>query len=369
MTTTRIRLFALTLLMVVLVAGCSRSEEKRQQAGKNEAKTTVPAKTPGPLLLKGAGGTFPAPLYQKWFSLYRKSHPGVVIKYEAVGSGAGIERFMAKGVPADKRVDFGASDAAMTDAEISGVERGVTMIPLTAGGVVLAYNIPGLHGRLRLSRKAYASIFLGKITNWDDPVIKECNPGLNLPELTIATVVRSEASGTTFAFTKHLAAISNQWRESYGAAKLINWPGRAMRARGNEGCAGLVDQSAGAIGYMELGFAQRLGLDTAVLENKAGNYITPSLRSAQASMASAVLPPNLRLFIPDPDGPDSYPIVTLTWVLLYDRYNDPRKAQTLKDLFSWCLHTGQTYSRAPGYLPLPDNIVRSAAAALRNITP
>ncbi|MDR3555725.1 MAG: phosphate ABC transporter substrate-binding protein PstS [Syntrophobacteraceae bacterium] len=369
MTTTRIRLFALALLMVMLVAGCSRSEEKRQQAGKNAAKTTVPAMAPGPVLLSGAGATFPAPLYQQWFSLYMKSHPGVVVKYEAVGSGAGIERFMAKGVPDNKRVDFGASDAAMTDDEISGMESGVTMMPLTAGGVVLAYNIPGLQGRLRLSRKAYASIFLGKIQSWNDPVIKECNPGLNLPKLTIATVVRSDASGTTFAFTKHLAAISRQWRESYGAAKLIDWPGRAMRARGNEGGAGLVDQSAGAIGYMELGFAQRLGLDTAVLENKAGNYITPSPRSAKASMASAVLPQNLRLFIPDPDGPDSYPIVTLTWVLLYDRYNDPQKVQTLKDLFSWCLHTGQTYSQPLGYLPLPDNIVRSAVAALSRITP
>ena len=157
---------------------------------------------------------------------------------------------------------------------------------------------------------------LGQIQNWNDPVIKECNPGLNLPKLTIATAVRSDASGTTFAFTKHLDAISTEWRERYGAGKLIDWPGRALRAKGNEGVAGMVYQSLGSIGYMEMGFAQRLGLKTAVIENKAGSYIEPSLQSALASMSSAELPENLRLFIPDPEGPNSYPIVTLSWVLL-----------------------------------------------------
>ncbi len=360
MTTNRMRLFGLFLLMVVLVAGCSRSGGDAQESSSTGTASVS-------LLLQGAGATFPAPLYKKWFALYMKSHPGVVVKYDAVGSGAGIERFIGKDVAKNKLVDFGASDAAMTDAEISQVERGVTMIPLTAGGVVLAYNIPGLQSRLRLSRKACAGIFLGKITSWDDPVIKECNPGLNLPKLTIATAVRSDGSGTTFAFTKHLDAVSREWRGKYGAAKFVDWPGRALRGRGNEGVAGLVKQSVGSIGYMELGFAQRLGLDTAVLENMAGNYIAPSRESAMASMASAVLPQNLRLFMPDPDGPNSYPVVTLTWVLLYDKNSDTKKVETLKDLFNWCLHAGQTYSDGLGYLPLPENIVQRGAAALNGI--
>ena len=361
---TRMRLLAFGLLMVALVAGCSRSGEKQRQVATSAEKTSSTGLAPGSILLKGAGATFPAPLYKKWFSLYRKAHPGVVVKYDVVGSGAGIERFIGKGYSDNKRVDFGASDAAMTDAEISQVERGVKMIPLTAGGVVLAYNIPGLEGRLKLGRKAYTGIFLGKIKRWDDPIIKECNPGLKAPKLTIAIVVRSDSSGTTFAFTKHLDAISNEWRTRYGASKLVDWPGRAMRARGNEGVAGIVSQSVGSIGYMELGFAQRLGLNTAVVENKAGNYIAPSLQTARTSILSAVLPPNLRLFMPDPEGPNSYPIVTLTWVLLYDRYDDGKKVETIKDLFNWCLHDGQTYSSELGYVVLPENIVKSGSAAL-----
>jgi phosphate transport system substrate-binding protein len=324
---------------------------------------------PGAVLIKGAGATFPAPLYEKWFALFMSSHPDVAIEYEAVGSGAGIERFIGKGVDEEKRVDFGASDAAMTDAETAMVERGARMVPMTASGVVLAYNIPGLQGELRLSREAYTGIFLGKIKDWSDPVIRECNPDLRLPKMTITAVVRSDGSGTTFAFTKHLDAISSEWRQRYGPATLVNWPGRAMRAKGNEGVAGLVLQSEGSIGYMGLGFAQRLGLKVAVIENKAGNYIVPGTESALASIGSAVLPENLRLFLPDPDGPESYPIVTLTWVLLYDKYDDPRKARDIKELFNWCLHAGQAYSEQLGYLPLTRQIVESSAAALDKLSP
>jgi phosphate transport system substrate-binding protein len=306
-------------------------------------------------------------LYEKWFALYTGSHPDVVVQYEAVGSGAGIERFIGKGVDDEKRVDFGASDAAMTDADIARVERGAKMVPMTAGGVVLAYNIPGLQGELKLSREAYTGIFLGKIKDWNDPVIRDCNPGLQLPKLTITAVVRSDGSGTTFAFTKHLDAISSEWRQRYGPATFVNWPGRAMRAKGNEGVAGLVRQSVGSIGYMEFGYARKLGLKVAVIQNKAGNYIVPSVESALQSMSSCELPENLRLFFPDPEGPDSYPIVTLTWVLLYDRYDDPKKAEALRDLFNWCLHAGQAYSEQLGYLPLPVGIVECAAASLNMV--
>lgn len=176
----------------------------------------------GPILIKGAGATFPSLLYEKWFQQYHKLHPEVVVDYEPVGSGLGIERFIGAGLEEEKRVDFGASDAAMSDAEIAKVERGVRLIPMTAGGVALAYNLPGLEGRPRLSRAAYTGIFLGRIKNWNDPVIRECNPGLHLPKLTIAAVARSDGSGTTFALTKHLDSVSPEWRQRYGAQTVVD---------------------------------------------------------------------------------------------------------------------------------------------------
>lgn len=356
------------LVIIALIIGCSRSDQQQSEDKSHAGKTFAANTLPGTLRLKGAGATFPALLYEKWFALYMNSHPDIVLQYEPVGSGTGIERFIGKGVDDDRRVDFGASDAAMTDAEIAKVERGVKMIPMTAGGVVLAYNISGLQGELKLSREAYAGIFLGKIKDWNDPVIRDCNPGLQLPKMTITVVVRSDGSGTTFAFTKHLDAISNEWRQKYGPATFINWPGRAMRAKGNDGVAGAVRQSLGSIGYMELGYARKLGLPVAAIQNKAGKYIKPSVETALQSMSSCVLPENLRLFFPDPEGPDSYPIVTLTWVLLYDRYDDPKKAEALRNLFDWCLHAGQAYSEETGYLPLPEGIVDCSTAALKRVS-
>ncbi len=289
--------------------------------------------------------------------------------YEPVGSSAGVQRFIGAGVEEEKRVDFGASDAAMSDAEIAQVQSGVRLIPLCAGGVALAYNLPGLDGKLRLSRAAYTGIFLGRIKNWNDPVIRECNPGLKLPKLTIAAVARSDSSGTTFAFTKHLDAVSPEWRQRYGAQSAVDWPGGPMRAKGNEGVATLIEHSVGSIGYVSLGFARKLGIEAAALENKAGNYILPSFESATAAMAAAELPDNLRVFLPDPEDTDSYPIVTLSWVLLYRNYADPKKAEAIRDLFRWCMYEGQRFSGNLGYIPLPPKIVAKAAAALATDRP
>jgi phosphate transport system substrate-binding protein len=240
---------------------------------------------------------------------------------------------------------------------------------MTAGGVALAYNLPGLEGRLRLSRAAYTGIFLGKTKNWNDPVIRECNPGLKLPKLTIVAVARSDSSGTTFAFTKHLDAVSPEWGRRYGAQSTVDWPSGPMRAKGNEVVATLIKHSVGSIGYVSLGFAQKLGLEAAALENKAGNYIVPSFESATAAMAAAELPDDLRLFLPDPEGTESYPIVTLSWVLLYSNYADSKKSEVIRDLFRWCLYEGQRFSGDLGYIPLPPKIVTKAAAALAEIAP
>jgi phosphate transport system substrate-binding protein len=356
---TRKILLSLAALITVVLAGLSPASH-----GQSSSESPPP---PGAIPIKGAGATFPSLLYEKWFQQYQKLHPEVVLSYEPVGSGAGIQRFIGEGVEEEKRVDFGASDAAMSDAQIAQVQRGVQLLPLTAGGVALAYNLPGLEGRLRLSRTAYTGIFLGRIKNWNDPVIRQCNPGLKLPKLTVTAVARSDSSGTTFAFTKHLEAISPEWAQSYGAKSSLDWPGGPMRAKGNEGVATLIKHSEGSIGYVSLGFAQKLGLETAALENKAGNYIVPSFDSATAAMAAAELPDDLRLFLPDPAGTESYPIVTLSWVLLYKDYADPKKSGIIKDLFRWCIYDGQNMSGDLGYIPLPSKIAEKAAAALGNV--
>ncbi|MGO9022396.1 MAG: phosphate ABC transporter substrate-binding protein PstS [Syntrophobacteraceae bacterium] len=355
---TRKTLLSLAALVVAL-AGLSPS---------TRGQTTLKA-PPGAILIKGAGATFPSLLYERWFQQYNKLHPQVVVDYEPVGSGLGVERFIGVGFEEEKLVDFGASDAAMSDAEIAKVQRGVRLIPMTAGGIALAYNLPELKGQLRLSRAAYTGIFLGRIKNWNDPIIRECNPGLQLPKLTIAAVVRSDSSGTTFAFTKHLDAVSPEWRQRYGAQNVVDWPGGPMRAKGNEGVATLIKRSIGSIGYVELGFAQKLHLEAAALENKAGNYIVPSFESAMTAMAEAELPENLRVFLPDPEGAQSYPIVTLTWILIYRDYSDSKKAEVIRELFRWCLHEGQHFSGDLGYIPLPSKIVEKAAAALATISP
>jgi phosphate transport system substrate-binding protein len=317
------------------------------------------------LLLKGAGATFPSVLYKQWFATYQKSHPQVEVSYDAVGSGEGVRRFIGSGVKEDERIDFGASDAAMTDEQMAQVPGGVTLLPMTGGCVTLSYNLPGLQGDLRLSRQAYAAIFSGKVRNWNDPLITQSNPDVTLPKITLVTVVRQDASGTTFAFTKHLDAINDDWRNQYGAATLVNWPD-AMRAEGSEGVAGRIQHSEGAIGYVGYEFAHRLGLKMALLENKSGAYVAPTKESCSAALASAEMPNNLRVYVPDPQGASSYPIVTFSWILLYRHY-DSQQASAIRDLFAWCLRSGQQVSGDLGYVPLPANVTTRAMSELETL--
>jgi phosphate transport system substrate-binding protein len=346
--------------IAAILHGCSAGAVPRQEGGAGP-KPVVPA---GGVLLQGAGATFPSVLYEKWFGLYQADHPSTVIAYDAVGSGEGIRRFIGHNVKDEELVDFGASDAAMGDDEIASVPAGALLVPLTAGSVALAYNVPDLAAPLRLSRQAYTGIFMGQIKNWSDPRIARTNPGVKLPNLTITTVVRQDGSGTTFAFTKHLDAIGDSWRSLYGPATLINWPGNSMRARGNEGVAGRIQQSIGSVGYVGYEFARKAGLEVAMLENRAGNFVGPTETSTASALAGVELPDNLRLYVPDPSAPDAYPIVTLTWILLYRSYRDARKVSELQDLFRWCLIDGQQYAAALGYTPLPPDIVRRSLQAL-----
>jgi phosphate transport system substrate-binding protein len=356
---------ATTLVFVfTMLSGCTPANVPSPSV--RAEKPRVPA---GGILLHGAGATFPSVLYQKWFATYQQQHPDTVVEYEAVGSGEGIRRFIGQGVKDEDKIDFGASDAAMQDAQMARVQGGAILLPVTAGAVVLAYNIPGVGGELKLSRQAYVGIFLGQIKSWNDPAIARSNPGLKLPKLTITTVVRQDGSGTTFAFTKHLDSVSTAWRSQFGPATLVNWPGNAMRASGNEGVAARIKQSIGSIGYVSYEFALKAGLNVALLENREGRFVAPSEKSGMVAIAQAELPDNLRVYVPDPTGPDSYPIVTLTWILLYRNYTDARKALALHQMLRWCLTDGQKYAPELHYVPLPPNVIARSLVALDNIEP
>lgn len=362
----KIKAYSIVLLLVlaptalVQLSGCKASGDAEAPA-----KPVVP---PGGVLLRGAGATFPSVLYMRWFDAYQKQHPDAVITYQAVGSGEGVRRFVGSGVDSDDQIDFGASDAAMRDEDIARTPAGALLIPMTAGSVALAYDLPGFEGDLRLSRKAYAGIFLGQVKNWNDPLIQQTNPGVKLPNLTITTVVRADSSGTTFAFTKHLDAISGQWRSQFGPATVVNWPGNAMRAKGNEGVAARIKQSSGSIGYVGYEFARKAELKVALLENKEGKFVPPLAANSNAALATAELPENLRAYVPDPAGAESYPIVTLTWILLHQTYPDAAKTKALHDLFAWTLSDGsQKMALDLGYVPLPETVAHKALAALDNL--
>lgn len=311
--------------------------------------------------LTGAGASFPAPLYQRWFSVYNQQNPNVQISYQSIGSGAGVEQFT------QGTVDFAASDVAITDKEAAQVERGVITLPMTAGSIVLAYNLPSVETGLRLPREVYTNIFLGKITNWNDPRIAAANPGVSLPDLPITVVRRSDGSGTTAVFTQHLAAISPEWKSKVGAGKTISWP-KGIGAKGNEGITAQIQQTQGAIGYVEYGYATQNKLPVAALENQSGNFIAPTPESAARTLEAVELPTDdLIAFITDPAGDQSYPIVTYTWLLAYDQYQDPDEAQALEDFVDWALTEGQKYSAELGYIPLPAKVVAKVQSAAEKI--
>lgn len=309
--------------------------------------------------LSGAGASFPAPLYQRWAVEYNKANPDVQVNYQSVGSGAGIKQFTAG------TVDFAASDAAMKDEEIAAVKNGAVMIPATAGSIVIAYNLPGVKD-LKLSREAYTGIFLGTITNWNDDAIKKTNPGVDLPDLPINVAYRSDGSGTTFVFTKHLSAVSKEFADEVGTDKSVTWPA-GVGGKGNEGVTALIKQTPGTVGYVEYGFAVNNQLATASLENKAGKFIAPTEKSGAATLAGLELPANLRAWPEDPAAEDAYPIATFTWLLLYGKYEDAAKRDALKAFVKWGLTDGQKLAPELGYIGLPESVVAKDLAALDTV--
>jgi phosphate transport system substrate-binding protein len=316
--------------------------------------------------ITAAGASFPAPLYQRWFQDFNKINPKVQINYQSVGSGAGVEQF-TKGT-----VDFGASDTAMKDDEIAKVppDKGVLLLPMTAGSIVIGYNLADVP-ELKLPREVYTEIFQGKITKWNDPKIAAANPGAKLPDQAITVVHRSDGSGTTAVFTKHLSAISPDWKTAVGDGKTVEWPktGTFIGAKGNEGITAQVLQTAGAVGYVEYGYAKNNNLKFASLQNKAGTFVVPNDESASAALATVPLPENLRAFIEDPEGAQSYPIVTYSWMLVPKTVADPNKAKAIEAMVEYGLNEGQKVSSELGYVPLPASVKEKVAAAADGISP
>ena len=339
--------WSLVVTACIGLASCSNSSSKREGKGASLVK------------LQGAGASFPAPLYNQWFKAYGTSHDRVRVDYQSVGSGSGVKAVI------DKTVDFGASDAAMTKDEMAKVEGGVQVLPMTAGSIVLAYNLDGVTEQ-KLSRKAYIGIFLGKVTKWDDPLIADANKGTKLPNQPINVVVRADSSGTTFVFTKHLSAVSEEFAKSPGMNKMPNWP-VGTKSKGNEGVAASLKTTPASIGYLEFGYAKNAGIAMAAIENKAGKFVAPSIASGQAALAAVKMPEDLIAWLPDPEGDGSYPIVTYTWLLCYKKYPDAGKAKVLKEVVQYCLTDGQKESEGLGYIPLPANVVEKVQAALNSI--
>ena len=318
---------------------------------------TFPSK--GATQLNGAGATFPSPIYQRWGQDYNKTNPDVQVNYQSIGSGAGVKQFVAG------TVDFGASDAAMSDEEIAKAPAGVVMLPMTAGSIVLAYNLPGVTD-LKLSRDAYTGIFLGTVAKWNDPVIAKENPGVTLPDMPISVAYRSDGSGTTFVFTQHLSAVSADFKGKVGVGKQVTWP-VGVGGKGNEGVTALVKQSPGAIGYVEYGYATHTGLAFATLQNKSGAFVKPTPASGAATLATVQLPANLRIWPTDPVGADNYPIATFTWIVVPKTFPDKAKWAVLKAWLTYDLTEGQKVADSLGYIPLPAPVVEKDKAALETI--
>ncbi len=313
--------------------------------------------------INGGGASFPFPLYSAWFRHFNRDNPGVRINYQSVGSGTGVRNVI------NRTFDFGASDAAMTDAEMAQVRGGVLVLPMTAGEIVLAYNLPGIDN-LRLPRAVYPLIFSGEIANWNDPRIVAANPGVSIPDRTIRVVRRSDSSGTTFVFTQHLSAINETFRKRVGTGTSVPWPNQPniIGAPRNDGVTATVNQTVGSIGYIEYFFATSTGAQVAMLENAAGQFVAPSDESGQAALAGADLTgKDLRIWVTDPADPAAYPIVTFTWMLFFREHGNERVGAALRDFVTWALADGQGMATDLGYIPMPKTVIERVRAEIPNI--
>lgn len=312
--------------------------------------------------LNGAGATFPQPLYSAMFDKYHQDHPKITINYQGVGSGAGIKQIN------EQTVDFGASDGPMTDAQLKDAKGGKLIhIPATLGATAVAYSLPNNPQNLKIAPDVLADIFLGKIKKWNDARITADNPDVKLPDLAITVAHRSDGSGTTFNFVDYLSSISLEWKSTVGVGTSVNWP-VGVGGKGNAGVAGAIKQNEGTIGYVELAYAKQNKIPVALIKNKAGKWVAPSLQGASAAAAGATIPDDYRVSIVNAPGDESYPISTFTWLLVYEKQTDKVKGETLVTLVKWMIHDGQNLSEGLDYAKLPANLVTRLDATLKTIT-
>ncbi|MBZ5685173.1 MAG: phosphate ABC transporter substrate-binding protein PstS [Acidobacteriia bacterium] len=315
----------------------------------------------GQTTLNGAGATFPYPIYSKWFSEYAKSHSGIQINYQSIGSGGGI-RQVTSGT-----VDFGASDMPMTDKQLQDSKIKILNLPTVLGAVVPAYNIPGVTGEVKFTPDALAGIFLGKISKWNDKAITSVNPGVTFPDKDIIVAHRSDGSGTSFIWTDYLSKVSPEWKGSVGADTSVKWP-VGLGAKGNEGVSGLVRQMSGSIGYVELIYAVQNNIPYGSVRNSAGAFVKASLESVTAAAASAPkMPADFRVSITNSPGKDAYPISSFTWLLVPQQSKNAANAKILADFLNWMVTEGQQMTTALAYAPLPDNVVAKEKEAIKQV--
>lgn len=315
------------------------------------------------LLINGAGATFPYPLYSKWFYEYTKVDEGVNFNYQSIGSGGGIRQITAQ------TVDFGASDGVLTDEQLKQAPGELLHIPMTAGAVAITYNLPQVSQPLKFSPDVVAGIYLGKISRWNDPRIAYDNPGVKLPVQNIIVAHRSDGSGTTNIFTDYLSSVSKEWKASVGKGTSVNWP-VGLGGKGNEGVAGLVKQTQGAIGYVELAYAVKNNLPYGDIKNKSGNFIKPSIESTTAAINGKInsMPADFRVSLVNPDGADAYPIAGLTWILVYKNQPDKVKGKKIVEFLHWAVRDGQKYSADLLYAPLPESMVKQIEEKINRIS-
>ncbi len=374
MHTSFFRPLVVILLTAFLLASCTTQDG---QPATPAAGTTPAARagtqpvTAGPITgrlegeakqLNGAGATFPAPLYSKWFSEYQKI-TGVQINYQPIGSGGGIKSI------SDNTVDFAGTDGPMTDEQLKAAPGEILHVPTTIGAVVATYNIPGVAKPVRFSPETLSGIFLGEIKRWNDPKLLADNPDAGLPNNDITTVHRSDGSGTTFIFVDYLSSVSEKWKTSVGKGTSVNWPS-GLGGKGNAGVAGEIKQTPYSIGYVELAYAVQNKLPVALVKNQAGKFVEPSLASTTAAAAGVAdnIAPDLRASIVNAKGENAYPIAGFTWLLVYKEQKDQAKAIALTRVLWWAIHEGQKFTSDLDYAPLPDGIAKKAEDKVLSIT-
>ncbi|PYX50888.1 MAG: phosphate ABC transporter substrate-binding protein PstS [Acidobacteria bacterium] len=319
----------------------------------------------GQTTLNGAGATFPYPMYSKWFSEYHKVHPEIQVNYQSIGSGGGI-RQVTEGT-----VEFGASDMPMTDEQLKEAQAKqktkIFNIPTVLGANVPAYNVPGVTGEVKFTPDVLAGIFLGKISNWNDPAISKINPDVKFPNQDIIVVHRSDGSGTTFIWTDYLSKVSPEWKSQVGSGTSVKWP-KGMGGKGNEGVAGFIRQLPGSIGYVELIYAVQNKIPYGSVRNSAGVFLKATLEGVTAAAASAPkMPADFRVSITNAPGKDAYPISSFTWLLIPEQSKDASKGKILADFLNWMVTDGQKMTAELSYAPLPESVAAKVKETIKQI--